>query len=517
VSGARAGWVYLVGAGPGDPGLITRRGLDLLRSCDVVLYDRLTSPALVEEAPDGAERVYVGKDPEGRIRPQGEIDALTVAAARADKRVVRLKGGDPYVFGRGADEAQALAAAGIPFEVVPGVSSAVAVPSYAGVPLTHGGIASSFAVLTAHETGARTGRDERFAKVASSVDTVVILMGARTLRDSLDRLIAAGRAPDEPAAMIQWGSTARQRTAVATLETLADVVERERIGPPSIVVIGEVVKMRDALAWFEKRPLFGRRIVVTRAPHQAAGLADRLLDLGADVMFCPVIRIIDPASWEPLDTAIKKLAEGLYAWVVFPSVNSVERFFARMRMLGTDARAFGRTKVAAVGPTTASLLRDNGIAPDLVPETFTGDVIAESLGRGSSPVLIPRVAGAPRDLLRILERSGWLPDEVETYRNVRLRPPDSEGEQVKAGKFDAVTFTSASTVRHFAEVVAPPADLGLAEGGEATRLVACIGPKTADQARSLGFRVDVVAEEHTAQGLVEALMEKLGRGRPTLP
>jgi uroporphyrinogen III methyltransferase/synthase len=431
-----------VGAGPGDPGLITRRGLELLRSCDVVLYDRLVAPALLDETPPGAERLYVGKGQDQRIRSQGEIDALTVAAARANRCVVRLKGGDPYVLGRGADEAQALAAAGVPFEVVPGVSSAIAVPSYAGFPLTHAGVSSSFAVVTGHESAARPERAERWEYLARGADTLVFLMGVRTLDDTMNRLIESGRDAQEPAAIIEWGTTPRQRTVVATVSSLAEASRAERVAAPAIVIVGEVVRLRSALSWFESKPLFGRRVVVTRARHQAWALGDVLANAGADVIYLPVIAIEDPPSFEALDTAVKKLAEGLYAWVVFPSVNAVDKLFSRL----VDARAFGRTKVAAVGPTTAAALHQRGVVADLIPETFTGDALVEELGRGSGGVLIPRVVDAPRGIVSRLEREGWIVEEVEAYANALADPDPSAVEAVRAGEFNVVTFASASAV-----------------------------------------------------------------------
>lgn len=492
-----------MGAGPGDPGLITQRGLELLRSCDVVMYDRLVSPALLENA-SGAESVYVGKGEGHRIRSQGEIDSLTIAAARANKSVVRLKGGDPYVLGRGADEAQALAAAGVPFEVVPGVSSAVAVPSYAGFPLTYAGVSSSFAVLTAHESAARPDRTGRWEQIARGADTLVLLMGVKSLDETLERLMSAGRDPEEPAAAIEWGTTPRQRTVVATVSSLAGVARTERIAPPAIVIVGEVVRLRPALSWFESRPLFGRRVVVTRPRHQASALGHVLSDAGAHVVYLPVIAIEDPPSFEALDTAVKKLAEGLYAWVVFPSVNAVEKLFARMRAASSDSRAFGRTKVAAVGPTTAAAVRERGIEPDLVPESFTGDSLVEDLGRGSGAVLIPRVAEAPRGLVARLELAGWIAEEVEAYANVLAEPDPAALETIRAGDFDVVTFASASAVRAFATVVGSAQDTGLGSEDQGHQVVA-IGPKTAEAAEELGFRVDVVADRHTAEGLVEAL------------
>lgn len=490
-------FAFLVGAGPGDPGLITRRGLELVRSCDVLLYDRLVAPALLEEAPDEAERVFVGKTPGAVSTPQASIDALIVEHARAGRRVVRLKGGDPFVFGRGADEGQALAAAGIPFEIVPGVSAAVAVPAYAGIPVTHGGIASSFAVVTAHESGSRPGADERFAALAQGVDTLVMLMGVSALADAVDRLRAAGRPDDEPVAFVERGTTTHQRTVVATLADAVEVAERAKVSSPTTVVVGQVVKLRAALSWFESLPLFGKRVVVTRPWSADRFLDEGLSALGAAVMKVPTISIEPPADWGDLDAAVVRLGRGDYEWVLFSSVNAVDFFFDYLLVTG-DARVFGQTKVAAVGPATKRRLRDFGIRADLIPPLHTGVATAVEIGPGSGRVLLPRSDEGLSDVIDELHRIGWATDEVVIYRTQPAVPEPSVLDELRAGTFDVVTFASPSAVEGFVSAVG-------AGSVKEHHLVATIGPSTSRRATELGLRVGVEADPHTAEGLVSAL------------
>ena len=490
--------VFLVGAGPGDPGLITRRGLDLVRSCEVLLYDRLVAPALVAEAPSAAEVLFVGKTPGDTAMPQASIDALVVSKAREGKRVVRLKGGDPFVFGRGADEGQALAAAGIPFEVVPGISAAVAVPAYAGIPVTHGGLASSFAVLTGHEASPRPGGEDRFTAIAKGAETLILLMGVSSLEDTAARLIAAGRSSEEPVALVERGTTPAQRTVVATLGTIGEAARRENVSAPVTTVVGPVVKLRSALDWFENRPLFGKRIVVTRAREQAAPLVDSLEQLGAEVLSMPTIQIVDPPSLDALDAAIERLSLGEYSWIMFASVNAVERFFARLQR-SYDTRVFARSKVAAVGPATAERLRGFGLHADLMPEEFTANATVKALGTSDAGrILLPRPEGAPPDVVDALRSHGWEVDNVVTYQTLRVRPDVKK----LAGSIDAVVFMSPSSIDGFSD--ARKSAL-LTDGYR----VVCIGPSTERRARELGLPVDAMANPHTVEGLVEAVVSSL--------
>lgn len=496
--------VYLVGAGPGDPGLITRRGLQLLRACEVLLYDRLVAPALLAEAPEEAERIFVGKTPGSASPPQASIDALIVNHARAGRRVVRLKGGDPFVFGRGADEGQALAAAGIPFEIVPGVSAAVAVPAYAGVPVTHGGIASSFAVVTAQASGSRPEADERFQALARGADTLVMLMGVAALEDTVRRLRSAGRADDEPVALIERGTTPEQRTIVATLATAVEVARREEIESPTTIVVGEVVRLRAALGWFESRPLFGQRVVVTRPVGRARSLTDGLAALGAEVIHAPTVATAPLTEWDQLDAALVRLERGDYEWVVFTSATAVDHLFDYLSVT-RDARAFGRTKVAAVGPATQRRLRAFGLRADLIPPVYTGVATAAEIGPGSGRVLLPRSAAGLPDVVEEFTRLGWSIDEVAVYRALAAEPDPAVVAALRAGAFDIVTFASPSSVDGFVEAVGSEAVTG-------AHLIATIGPSTSLRAREVGLRVDVEAEPHTAEGMLAALEARAERG-----
>jgi uroporphyrinogen III methyltransferase/synthase len=571
------GIVYLVGAGPGDPGLITVAGLERIREADVIVYDRLVSPRLLDHARPDCERVYMGKVAGEGPHDQSAINALLVEKAREGRRVVRLKGGDPFVFGRGGEEAEALRAAAVPFEVVPGVTSATAVPAYAGIPVTHRGLAASFAVVTGHEAepvilsgddgesrqddtprrnlgrgSARTDSVD-WARLATAVDTIVLLMGVKTLPGAIDRLIAAGRPPETPAAVIRWGTTPDQRTVTGTL---ADIVQRAReanLEPPAITVVGEVVRLRETLAWFEDRPLFGKRVLITRTRRQAGVLAQLLAAEGAVPIELPAIEIEPSHDQAQVGAALEALAAGRYAWAAFTSANAVELWFGLMRAHGLDARAFGATKVAAIGPATAGALAARGIAADAVPDEYVAESLVEALrdallparpepvegasGATTPRVLLPRAESARPELVEGLRGLGAEVDEVTLYRAAVPEAAPAEAlSLLRDGGIDIVTFTSSSTVRNLAALlgedaaVIPSGDSGLAKkaagsrgnlgrgsagtkpsAGERPRpLIACIGPITAATARELGLRVDVVAAEHTVTGLVAALRENVG-------
>lgn len=497
---------FLVGAGPGDPGLITRRGLELVRTCDVVLYDRLVHPNLLDESPSGAERVFVGKIPGAPLMPQAEIDSLIVKHARAGKRVVRLKGGDPFVFGRGADEAQALAAAGIAFEIVPGVTSAVAVPAYAGIPVTHSGMASSFAVVTAHESSDRPGAEERWRDLARGAGTLVLMMGVAGLEAATDKLIAAGRDEDEPAAVIERGTTVDQRTIVGTLGSIAQIARDASVESPAVTVVGSVVQLSSALSWFETRPLFGKRVIVTRQRDQARELVEQLEELGAETIVLPTISIEDPASWDQLDDALKRLADQTFSWIVFASVNAVAKVLGRLDEFGKDARVFGSARIAAVGPATEKALLDHGLRADLVPSVHKLEALVSDLGPPEGRLLIPRPDDASSEDLEAVRAAGWDVVAPVAYRTTaEVRFDSRRAADVKEGRFDVLTFASGSAARAFVATFGSPQQLGLA--GDSARLVICIGPTTAEVARSLGFVVAAVAEEHTAEGLVKAVLD----------
>jgi uroporphyrinogen III methyltransferase/synthase len=499
------GTVYLVGAGPGDPGLLTLRAAELMERADVLVYDALVSPAIMERAPH-AERVYVGKRGGEHHRTQEQINAILVDLAGKHRTVVRLKGGDPFVFGRGGEEALVLAQAGIPFEVVPGVTAGIAAPAYAGIPVTQRGMAASVAFVTGHEDPTKPDTDVDWAHLAHGVGTVVFYMGVGKMADNFRRLIEHGRAPDTPAAAIEWGTYPRQRTVTGTLETLPVIAKEAGIGAPSLIVVGEVVSLREALGWWDRRPLSGRRIVVTRARAQASEFAAALEALGAEVVQFPVIRIASAADPEPLRRAAAQA--GTFDWIVFTSANGVERFWYALAEQKCDARTLGGVRVCAIGPATAAELERRGVTPDLVPDEFVAESAVQAL-LAAAPVhgariLLPRAEVARAVLPDSLRAAGAEVVEVVAYTTVQ----DGGGaERVRAmldrGEVDAVTFTASSTVKNFVELIG--AEIGRAK-------VASIGPVTSATARELGLAVDVEAAEFTTPGLVRALRELLAGG-----
>jgi len=500
-----SGRVYLIGAGPGDPGLFTLRGVTCLHEADVVVYDYLANPRLLSYAKAGAELIYVGKKGgEADATSQEQIGRLLIEKALAGKVVARLKGGDPFIFGRGGEEGEELFQAGIPFEVVSGVTSAVAVPAYAGIPLTHRDYASTVAFLTGHEDPSKDESAIAWDKVATGIDTLVFLMGVGNLPDIVDKLVTHGRPKDTPAAVIQWGTKAEQMTVTGTLETIVALVERRGMGPPAILVVGEVVRLRERLEWFERRPLFGKRILITRAREQAGIFAELLEARGAEVVQLPLISFSPPDTWKPLDQAIERLEA--YQWVIFTSANGVEAFFLRLRALREDARRLGTAKVCAIGPATAEALENHSIIPDLVPAAFRAEGIIEAFEQHDlhgARILLPR-AEVARDLLPLeLKKRGATVDLVPAYRTVHA---DSEGgllkELLQDRKIDLVTFTSSSTVTHFVELLQTEDLKALMEGVR----VACIGPITAGTAEGVGLAVDIMPEQYTIPALAESII-----------
>lgn len=475
--------VFLVGAGPGDPGLVTVRGAEVLAGAELVVHDRLAAPSLLDLAPAGAERVDVGKRP-GSPVPQDEINALLIEAGRAGRQVVRLKGGDPFVFGRGGEEAMALKAAGVDFEVVPGVSAAVGVPAYAGVPVTHRGLSTAFTVVTGHSATAEDGEVD-WDGLARAGGTIVVLMGVAHRGAIAARLVEAGRAPGTPVVAVQWGTRSSQVTVRTTLDRFADI----EIESPATIVIGEVAGLD--VSWFSSRPLLGWTVVVPRARAQASSLSRLLRVKGAEPLEVPVLSFVPP---EDGGRALASAASGLaaYDWVVFTSANAVERFVALLR----DARAFGGASVAAIGPGTASALSARGVVADLVPERFVAEGLLEVFPKATrgGRVLLPRAAGARDVLPEGLSALGWEVVVVEAYRTEVPQLGEDQREAVRRAR--AVAFTSSSTVSNMVEVVG---------AGGVPEVVACIGPVTAGTARSLGLEVHAEASEHTVEGLVDAL------------
>jgi uroporphyrinogen III methyltransferase / synthase len=506
--------VHLVGAGPGDPGLLTRRGERCLAAADVVVHDWLVGPRLLDLVRPGAEVIAVGTphgDP-GRLA-QSEIEALLIDRARAGKTVVRLKNGDPFLLGRGAEEAEALVRAGVPFDVVPGVSTAFAVPAYAGIPLTHRDHASLVTIATGHQARVETGAgppDLPWDQLARAGGTLVFLMGVRQLRAIMSALVSHGLAANTPAAAIERGTTGRQRTVVATVATLADA----GIEAPAIVVVGAVVQLRERIRWFEERPLFGRRIVVTRPRGQAGALADLLEERGAEVIAFPTIAIAPPPDPAPLARAVATAAS--YDWIVFTSANGVRAFFERFASEGRDVRELARARLAAIGPETAAALGARLLRAAIVPADYRAEGLLAALAdedvRGRL-VLLPRAAGARAILPEELRRRGAAVDEVIAYQAVVPTGADVAGLRAAlvSGTIDALTFTSSSTVRNFVALLGAADVARLVRNGRP--VVAAIGPVTADTAMELGIRVDVTPSAYTVAALAAALADHFGRAR----
>jgi len=493
----RPGVVYLVGAGPGDPGLMTARSLQLIAAADVVFYDRLIPPGALDGARADAELVYVGKQPGVPSVPQAEIGARLVEAARAGRSVVRLKGGDPFVFGRGGEEGEALREAGVEFEVVPGVTAGVAATAYAGIPVTHRDDASAVAFVTGHEDPEKAETALDWEALAAFPGTLVFYMGVKRLAENAAALIAAGRDAEQPAAAIERGTWPEQRTVSATLGTIAATVEREEVGAPALIVVGPVAARRERLAWLERRPLHGRRVVVTRARAQASGLAATLRELGAEVVELPAIRIEARLETAEVAAAVERIGE--YALVCLTSPNGVRLLFEALGAAGRDARALAGATVAAIGPGTARALAERGIVADVVPERFVAEALVEALegveieGRR---VLVARAAEAREVLPEALRERGAEVDVVALYETVRERP--DEAAVAAAQEADYVTFTSSSTVTNLTEA--------LGDRFPAAARVVSIGPVTSETARAADLRVDVEAERHDVGGLLQALL-----------
>jgi uroporphyrinogen III methyltransferase/synthase len=495
-----AGKVYLVGAGPGDPGLLTLKGKRCLEEADVVVYDALANPRLLRHTRSGAELIYAGKRGGAHALPQAQIEQLLVEHACAGRMVVRLKGGDPFLFGRGGEEAEALVAAGIPFEVVPGVSAAVAVPAYAGIPLTHRDLTSSVAFITGHEDPTKDESRLDWAALAKGIGTLVFFMGVSRLPEIVRGLLEHGRPPDTPAALIRWGTRAEQAVVSGRL---ADLVQKgQGVSPPALIVVGDVVGLGEKLAWTRAMPLFGKRVLITRTREQASALAERLEAAGAEVVEFPTIAIAPPDSWEPLDRALARLAE--YRAVILTSSNGVEALRERLRAVGADARSFAGKLLVAIGPATAAALESLGLRADLVPKEFTAEGLVEALGDQvtGARVLLARAAEAREVVPEQLTARGARVDVVPAYRTVM---PDQDPEPIRAmlreGQVHAVTFTSSSTVRHFVRMVGPEA------GALLRRIaVASIGPITAETAERNGIVTSIMPARYTIPALSEAII-----------
>jgi uroporphyrinogen III methyltransferase/synthase len=498
--------VYLVGAGPGDPGLLTLRGAELLKRAEVVVFDALVNPGLLRLAPATAE--LIARKGPGVAKPlsQNELNDIMVARAKAGKCVVRLKGGDPYVFGRGGEEAEVLAAAKIPFEVIPGVSAITAVPNYAGIPLTHREHCSSFTVFTGHGDSTDTGTSLRYEQIAHIPGTKVVLMGTETLAEWTQSLVAHGLPAQTPVAIIQHGTTGRQASVTGTLATIAGQAAERGIAPPALAIVGEVVKLSGKLNWYENLPLFGQRLVVTRRPEQAGSFAARLAELGAEVMEVPTIKIEPTTRREELVEMLLEINS--YDWLVFTSVNGVTSFFELFFKRFHDMRDIGGARIAAVGPATAAKLKELHLQVDLQPEEFTGRKVAEAFAKYETienlKMCLLRAEAANKDLPLGLQEMGAIVDDIAVYRTVpELEDRTGVSARLAESGADWITFTSSSTVEHFHARFDLPALLKKFPGLK----TASIGPETTKTIQALGLQPTLEAKIHTTDGLIASIVK----------
>ncbi|MHB1651937.1 MAG: uroporphyrinogen-III C-methyltransferase [Desulfitobacteriaceae bacterium] len=501
------GYVYLVGAGPGDPKLLTIKGAECIAKADVLVYDRLASRRLLSLANSNCELIYVGKSPDRHTLHQEEINELLVQKGAEGKVVTRLKGGDPFVFGRGGEEAEALLAADIAFEVVPGVTSAIAVPAYAGIPVTHRELTSSFAVITGHEDPSKNVTSIAWEHLSPAHGTLIFLMGMENLPLIAGKLMEHGKSAATPVGIIQWGTRPEQRSLVGRLDNIAEMVKEHGFSSPAIIIVGEVVSLREKLQWFEKKPLFGQRIVVTRARHQASILSQAIENLGGEPWEFPTIEIVPPSKPERLTEALKNL--GRFQWIIFTSANGVEAFFKELGRLDKDIRDIGSAEVVAIGPATQAALEKHNLRVSFVPEEYRAEKIIEGLTNrvlSGQSVLLARAEEA-RDILpeslKTLGADVW---DVPAYKTVTGGANREElQEQLREKMIQAITFTSSSTVQNFCRLL--EGDFSLLDGVK----LFSIGPITSATARDLGLNIDKEAAYYTIEGLVEALVEGVGQ------
>jgi uroporphyrinogen III methyltransferase / synthase len=502
VSADRPGRVWLVGAGPGDPGLITVRGRDLLRVCDVVLYDALSHPALLELCPPSVELRDVGKRGGSKSATQDWITSQLIELARAGRQVVRLKGGDPLLFARGAEEALALREAGVEFEIVPGVSSPVAAAAYAGIPMTHRDLSSSVTFITGSDREGKSWSPEAWKRLATATETICVLMGMLHIDDITAAIIEGGRSPHTPAAVIMWAARPAQRVVTAPLAEIAEASRRAGLSNPALIVVGDVVGLRESLRWYDRQPLFGRRLLIPRPRHQAGGTAEAIRRRAAEPIILPTIEIGPAPDPEALRSAARRVAE--YDYCLFTSANGVDRFFEALAQVSLDARAFGRCKVGAIGPKTAEALVPHGIRSDLTAEEFVGESLAQAIldVGGARRVLIPRARVAREELPELLRKGGVTVDVVPAYET---RPAGHESKArlarlIADSEVDVILFTSSSTVDALLDMLGPDATTMLSRV-----TLASIGPITSRTAASRGLEVAVTAETYTVEGLLDAL------------
>ena len=505
---AKKGMVYLIGAGPGDPTLFTIKGLKALGKADVVIYDNLVNPLLLRHAKPSAKLIYSGKRAGFHSMDQETINKLILRFAKEGLIVARLKGGDPFIFGRGGEEAQVLAEEGIEFEVIPGITSAISVPAYAGIPLTHRKYSSSVTFVTGHEDPLKTDSFVSWKSVAGS-GTVVILMGIGNLEKIKQRLITEGMPPETPFAIICNGTLPNQKVIQGNLSDMDILAKQEQVKPPAVIVIGHVVELRKKISWFEKKPLFGKKVIITRAEEQAGELLYPLMDAGAECVLFPTIKIVEPECWDELDNSINQLRK--YDWIVFTSANGVKFFFSRMLKLKKDARMLQNIKICAIGPKTAKALEDRFVLPELVPEEYTAEGIVRCFSGmqvKEKRFLIPRASNA-RDLLpRELEKMGAKVDVVCAYRNVIPEIEEQKREKLKdmllKGEAEVVIFTSPSTFHNFLKLL-DISENRVKEYFKITK-IACIGPVTASAIEKKGLRPDITPEKYDIPHLVKAII-----------
>jgi len=503
------GKVYLIGAGPGDPGLMTVRGMELIRTCEVIVYDYLANKRFLDFAGEKAEIIYVGKMGGDHTLTQEKINDLLVQKAKEGKNIARLKGGDPFVFGRGGEEAEELIACGIEYEVVPGVTAGVAAPAYAGIPVTHRSCTSSVAFVTGHEDPTKDESAIDWSKLSTGVGTIVFYMGVKNLPYIVDKLVTNGRDSKTPVALVRWGTTTRHQTWTGTLESIVEIAVREKVKAPSLIVVGEVVSLRDKLQWFEKRPLRGKTVVVTRARAQASGFLTNLQELGAETIEFPTIETVDPESWDSLDKGVSNAGD--YQWLIFTSANSVKYLLKRLRQTGRDIRDLAGPKVCAIGKKTAEAVEELGIKVSLVPDEYRAEGILDAIGEVKGlKILIPRAAEAREILPETLKERGAEVDVVTAYRTIKAgTKKDDLLKSIREGDVDMVTFTSSSTVSNFA---------GMFEKDELEEVkkilkVASIGPITSETATKFGFIMSVEPSEYTIDGLTKGIVEFYSDGK----
>jgi len=507
------GRVYLIGAGPGDPELITLKGIRYLGESDVIVYDNLANSRLLEYCKERAEIVYMGKRKGAHSFNQGQINEYIVKRAKEGLRVARLKGGDPFVFGRGGEEALYLAQHDIPFEIVPGISSALAVPVYAGIPPTHRDYASSLAIITGHEAPSKKESAINWEKIATGADTLIFLMGMTRLPEIVKNLMENNLPPQTPCALIRNGTYPQQRTLVGTLGNIAALAKENDLKPPAVIVVGKVVELRDKLNWFESKPLFGKRIVVTRARSQASAFVSLLEGLGASILEYPTIKIVPPDDWDPVDKAIENLSN--YHWIIFTSVNGVTCFLERLKALGKDIRSLHHSKICSIGPATSESLEKNHLRADICPAEYRAEGIIEALKaeelKGKN-ILIPRASSAREILPETLSDLGARVTEIHVYKTIK---DDTNieliEEELKNNKIDVITFTSSSTVVNFFESF----EKKRAPDALHEVTIACIGPITKAKVEEYGFHVDIMPEEYTIPALCEEIKRFFQRERTT--